>query len=60
MRGWLLDTSVISELRKAKPNSRVEAGVPAFDPWTGALHINGKKAILKAPATMGTIPKKFP
>ena len=38
----------------------IEAGVPAFDPWTSALYINGEKAILKAPATMGAIPKKMP
>jgi len=29
----------------------VEAGTPVFDPWTGALHANGKKTILKTPAT---------
>lgn len=38
----------------------IEAGVPAFDPWTSAFHINGQEAILKAPVTMGAIPKKLP
>ena len=35
----------------------VEAGVPVFDPWTSVLHVNGKKTVLKAPATMDTAAK---
>jgi toxin FitB len=30
----------------------VEAAVPVFDPWAGALYFNGKKTTLKSPADL--------
>jgi toxin FitB len=33
----------------------IEAGVPVFDPWASEFHINGKKAAIKAPATMEAV-----
>jgi toxin FitB len=33
----------------------IEAGVPVFDPWASVLHVNGKKAAIKAPATMEAV-----
>jgi predicted nucleic acid-binding protein len=34
-----------------------EAGVPVFDPWSSVFHTDGKKAVLKAPATMEAVAK---
>jgi predicted nucleic acid-binding protein len=33
----------------------IEAGVPVFDPWASVFHINGKKAAIKAPATIEAV-----
>jgi hypothetical protein len=33
----------------------VEAVVPVFDPWTGALYFNGKKTTLKEPAGLDAV-----
>jgi hypothetical protein len=33
----------------------VEAGVPAFDPWSGVLHAAGAQIVLKAPTTIDAV-----
>jgi len=35
----------------------VEAGVRVFDPWASVLHVDGKKAALKVPATAEAVAK---
>ena len=33
----------------------VEAGVPVFDPWASVFHFHGKRAAIKAPATLEAV-----
>jgi predicted nucleic acid-binding protein len=35
----------------------VESGTAVFDPWRSVLHANGKKTVLKAPATAEAVAK---
>ncbi len=35
----------------------IAARTPAFDPWTGALHVNGKATVIEAPATTAAVAK---